>query len=110
MLSRSSGPTRPTAADSYWFDCNDSEQALATDAELVLADDISSALDARTEVELWEALRSRGTTVLGSTSKQAALRQADRVVVLDVGLVVAIGPWSELAADWGHLAADRPRS
>jgi ABC-type transport system involved in cytochrome bd biosynthesis fused ATPase/permease subunit len=79
-------------------------RALATEAELVLADDVSSALDARTEVELWEALRSRGTTVLGSTSKRAALHQADRVVVLDAGLVVAIGPWSELAADWGHLA------
>lgn len=79
-------------------------RALATDAELVLADDISSALDARTEVELWRALRARGATVLGSTSKRAALQQADRVVVLDAGLVVASGPWSELAGDWGHLA------
>jgi ABC-type multidrug transport system fused ATPase/permease subunit len=79
-------------------------RALATEAELVLADDISSALDARTEVELWRALRARGATVLGSTSKRAALQQADRVVVLDAGLVVASGPWSELAGDWGHLA------
>jgi ABC-type transport system involved in cytochrome bd biosynthesis fused ATPase/permease subunit len=79
-------------------------RALATGAELVLADDVSSALDARTEVELWEALRSRGTTVLGSTSKRAALRAADRVVVLEAGRVVATGPWSELAGDWEHLA------
>ena len=79
-------------------------RALAAKAELVLADDVSSALDARTEVELWAALRSRGTTVLGSTSKRAALQQADCVVVLDKGHVVATGPWSELVADWGHLA------
>jgi len=79
-------------------------RVLATDAELVLADDISSALDARTEVELWRAPRSRGATGLGSTSKRAALQQADRVVVLDAGHVVASGPWSELAGDWGHLA------
>ncbi|MBK5305636.1 MAG: ABC transporter ATP-binding protein [Frankiaceae bacterium] len=79
-------------------------RALAADAELVLADDVSSALDARTEVELWEALRRRGTTVLGSTSKRAALKRADRVVVLAEGRVVATGPWSELADDWGHLA------
>ena len=79
-------------------------RALATDAELVVADDVSSALDARTEVELWRALRSRGTTVLGSTSKAAALSQADRVVVLDAGRVVATGPWSELAGRWSHLA------
>jgi ABC-type multidrug transport system fused ATPase/permease subunit len=79
-------------------------RALATEAELVLADDVSSALDARTEVELWEALRARGTTVIASTSKQAALRRADRVVVLDSGQLVASGPWRALAHDWQHLA------
>jgi ATP-binding cassette, subfamily B, bacterial len=79
-------------------------RALATDAELLLADDVSSALDARTEVELWQALRERGVTVLGSTSKRAALEQADTVVVLDSGRVVARGPWAELSPDWSHLA------
>jgi ABC-type transport system involved in cytochrome bd biosynthesis fused ATPase/permease subunit len=79
-------------------------RALAAAPELVLADDVSSALDARTEVELWRALRRRGATVLGSTSKRAALQQADKVVVLADGRVAAAGPWSELAADWGHLA------
>jgi ABC-type transport system involved in cytochrome bd biosynthesis fused ATPase/permease subunit len=79
-------------------------RALATSAELVLADDVSSALDAKTEVELWQALRARGTTVLGSTSKRAALVAADRVVVLDAGRVVAVGRWSELAQDWDALA------
>jgi ABC-type multidrug transport system fused ATPase/permease subunit len=79
-------------------------RALATEAELVLADDVSSALDARTEVELWDALRTRGTTVIASTSKQAALRQADRVVVLVEGRVAANGPWTTLAHDWQHLA------
>jgi ATP-binding cassette subfamily B protein len=79
-------------------------RALATGAELLLADDVSSALDARTEVELWQALRSRGVTVLGATSKRAALRQADVVVVLVDGAVAATGPWTELAPAWGHLA------
>jgi ABC-type multidrug transport system fused ATPase/permease subunit len=79
-------------------------RALAADAELVIADDVSSALDARTEVELWAALRRRRTTVLGSTSKRAALQQADRVVVLAEGRVAAVGPWSELQPDWSHLA------
>ena len=79
-------------------------RSLATGAELLLADDVSSALDARTEVELWEALRRRGTTVLGATSKRAALSRADRVVVLEEGRVVASGPWAELAPAWGHLA------
>ncbi len=79
-------------------------RALATGAELLVADDVSSALDARTEVELWEVLRRRGTTVLGSTSKRSALARADCVVVLEEGRVAAVGRWSELAGSWGHLA------
>ena len=79
-------------------------RALAADTELVLADDVSSAVDARTEVELWEALRRRGTTVLASTSKRSALEQADTVLVLLDGHLAAQGRWTDLARDWGHLA------
>jgi len=79
-------------------------RALATDAELLVADDVSSALDARTEVELWEALRRRGVTVVGSSSKRSALARADCVVVLEDGRVAATGRWEELSDDWGHLA------
>ena len=79
-------------------------RAVAADADLLLADDVSSALDAATEIELWKALRSGGATVIGATSKTAALAQADRVVVLDAGRVVDDGPWSRLAARWAHLA------
>ena len=79
-------------------------RALAADTELLLADDVSSALDAATEIELWQALRERHTTVIGATSKRAALAQADRVVVLVEGEVAQVGPWSELAGSWGQLA------
>lgn len=79
-------------------------RGLAARADLVLADDVSSALDAATEIELWAALRELGATVIGATSKRAALSRADRVVVLADGRVAADGPWSELAPDWGHLA------
>jgi ATP-binding cassette subfamily B protein len=79
-------------------------RALAADTELLLADDVSSALDASTEIELWAALRERGTTVVGATSKRAALARADRVVVLVDGKVAEVGPWAELSARWSHLA------
>jgi ATP-binding cassette subfamily B protein len=79
-------------------------RALACEADLLLADDVSSALDAATEIELWTALRSGGATVIGATSKAAALAQADRVVVLDGGRVVETAPWRELSQRWGHLA------
>ena len=81
-----------------------SSRALATGSELLVADDVSSALDARTEVELWESLRSRGVTVVGSSSKRAALERADAVVVLEDGRVAETGPWSDLSERWGHLA------
>ncbi|HYF72651.1 MAG TPA: ABC transporter ATP-binding protein, partial [Nocardioides sp.] len=79
-------------------------RALAADAELLLADDVSSALDAATEIELWDALRERRTTVIGASAKRAALARADRVVVMVDGAVAAVGPWSEIGAAWGHLA------
>ena len=51
-----------------------------------------------------EDLRARGTTVIGATSKRAALAQADRVVVLVDGRVAEVGPWSALEQRWAHLA------
>ena len=47
---------------------------------------------------------THGVTVVGSTSKRAALAQADRVVVLIGGEVAAQGTWRELDDRWGHLA------
>ncbi len=79
-------------------------RALAPRTELLIADDVSSALDVTTELALWRALRKRGVTVIGSTSKRAALAQADKVLVLIDGHAVAQGPWTELEARWGHLA------
>ncbi|MEO7130194.1 MAG: ABC transporter ATP-binding protein [Dermatophilaceae bacterium] len=79
-------------------------RALACEADLLLADDVSSALDAATEIELWAALRADGATVIGATSKVAALEQADRVVVLDGGRVIEAAPWRELSPRWAHLA------
>jgi ABC-type transport system involved in cytochrome bd biosynthesis fused ATPase/permease subunit len=57
-----------------------------------------------TELELWQVLRERGVTVIGSTSKRAALARADQVVVLIGGRAVDRGTWAQLEERWGHLA------
>lgn len=79
-------------------------RALAPRTELLIADDVSSALDVTTELDLWRALREHGVTVIGSTSKRAALTQADHVVVLIAGRAVAQGTWQDLEGRWSHLA------
>jgi ATP-binding cassette subfamily B protein len=79
-------------------------RALAPHTELLVADDVSSALDVTTELALWQALRRHGVTVVGATSKRAALARADHVVVLMGGTPVAQGSWLELVDRWGHLA------
>lgn len=79
-------------------------RALAPRTELLVADDVSSALDGATELDLWRSLREHGVTVVGSTSKRVALEQADRVVVLVGGRMAAQGRWPDLEERWGHLA------
>lgn len=66
-------------------------------AELYVFDDLSSALDAQTEQQLWERVRSlSGATFLVVSQRRAALRRADQVVVLREGEVEATGTVQEL--------------
>lgn len=51
-------------------------RALVRAPELLVLDDVSSSLDARTEARLWAAIRERGTTCLAASNRAAAL---DRV-------------------------------
>jgi ATP-binding cassette subfamily B protein len=66
-------------------------------AELLVFDDLSSALDLATERELWERLALRpNTTYLTVSHRRAVLRRADQIIVLKHGSVVARGRLPEL--------------
>ena len=68
-------------------------RAFVRDAELVLFDDLSSALDVETERELWDRLfRERKATYLLVSHRRSALRWADNIVLLKDGHVEAEGP------------------
>jgi ATP-binding cassette subfamily B protein/ATP-binding cassette subfamily C protein len=65
---------------------------LLPEAELLVIDDLSSALDVETEARLWQGLfRERSATVLAVSHRHAALRRADRVLVMEGGRIVADG-------------------
>ena len=83
------------------------------DPELLVFDDLSSALDVETEALLWERLRGRRepgsgqgawstatclATCLVVSHRRPALRMADRIVLMKDGRVEAIGSLSELLA------------
>ena len=56
--------------------------------ELVVLDDLSSALDVETELQLWTNLADAGMTVLAVSHRAVAFDRADRVVRLDAGRLV----------------------
>jgi ATP-binding cassette, subfamily B, bacterial len=65
-------------------------RALVRAPELLVVDDLSSALDAETEAQLWVGLLDGGDlTALVVTHRPAVLARADRVLVLDGGRPVA---------------------
>lgn len=79
---------------------------LARDADLMLIDDVSSALDPETERTLWDRLRARpGTTFLAVSNRHAALARADRVVLMEDGRVLATGTLAELLVSSAEMRA-----
>ncbi|WP_425833455.1 ABC transporter ATP-binding protein [Streptomyces fractus] len=75
-------------------------RAILTDPRLLVLDDATSAVDARVEHEIHEALAHvmAGRTTLLIAHRRSTLGLADRIAVLDGGRLAAIGTHEELEA------------
>lgn len=74
-------------------------RAFLADPQILILDDATSAVDARTESDIYASLETlmRGRTTILIAHRPSTVDLADRVVVLDRGSVVADGTRAELA-------------
>jgi ATP-binding cassette, subfamily B, bacterial len=73
-------------------------RAILTDPRLLVLDDATSAVDARVEHEIHEALKQvmQGRTTLLIAHRRSTLNLADRIAVLDAGRLADLGTHEEL--------------
>ncbi len=76
----------------------------ARKAELLVFDDISSALDVETENKLWSRLfKNRPATCLVVSNRRGALKQADQIIVMKDGRIEAVGSLEDLLASCDEM-------
>jgi ATP-binding cassette subfamily B protein len=75
-------------------------------AQLLILDEPTAALDARSEREVYErfAELTRGRTTLLISHRFSTVRMADRILVLEGGKVAEEGPHDRLISNGGSYA------
>ena len=81
-------------------------RSFVRDTPVLLLDDAFSSLDAATESRVLRRLRElrRGRTTLLVSHRVSAVREADRIIVLEAGRVLETGSPAELRARGGAFA------
>ena len=71
-------------------------RALVRKPKLLLLDDSTSALDVKTEMKLLKAIEKYSCTTLLITQKISSAQEADKILLLDEGVLIAVGRHDEL--------------
>ena len=81
-------------------------RAYMRDAQLLILDEPTAALDARAEYQVFERFKelAAGKTAVIISHRFSTVRMADRIIVLDNGCIEESGTHAELLAARGHYA------
>ena len=82
-------------------------RVLAQDPTIIILDEATSAVDAKTEFEVVNAIKDRGITCIVVAHRLSTIRDCDEIVVMDHGKVVMEGTPKEIFSRVDELKSYR---
>lgn len=78
-------------------------RALLTDAEYIIFDEATSAVDPESETIIWQCIKklSKKRTLIIISHRLSAIRNADQIIVLQAGIVEEVGNHEQLMKNHG---------